>query len=184
MKKSLFVAGMTAAMLLTACGSSNGSEGNTSESATQTWKTDVAAQSIVEAVASNLGEDYWPDTEILAETLSDSYGITSDMYEEFYGQMPMISNNVDTLIVVKVKENMAADVEEAFTTYNENAGEFQYPMNLPKIEAAQIAAYGDYVCYVQLGGYAVDLEDEEEMLKACQEANEQALAIIEQELAE
>lgn len=182
MKKSLLLVGMTTAMLLTACG--NGKEADSTENAVQAWKTDVAAQTVVEAVATELGDAYWPDTEIPAETLNDSYGIASDMYEEFYGQMPMISVNVDTLIVVKAKEEQAADVEAAFTAYKENAGEFQYPMNLPKIEAAQIATYGDYVCYVQLGADAVDLEDEEEMLKVCQEANEQALAAIEKELAE
>lgn len=182
MKKSLLAVGITAAMLLTACG--GGKETDSTENGAQAWKTDVAAQTVAEAVAAELGDAYWPDTELLAETLSDSYGVTSDMYEEFYGQMPMISVNVDTLIVVKAKEDKAADVEAAFTAYKENAGEFQYPMNLPKIEAAEIATYGDYVCYVQLGADAVDLEDEEEMLKACQEANEQALAAIEKELAE
>ncbi|MDE6896557.1 MAG: DUF4358 domain-containing protein, partial [Lachnospiraceae bacterium] len=63
------------------------------------YRDDVSAQALVEAVASELGDDYWADTELPPEFLDDWYGISDDMYEEYYGQTPMISANVDALVV-------------------------------------------------------------------------------------
>ena len=45
-----------------------------------------------------------------------------------------------------------------------------------------IETYGNYVCFVQLGGSMNNQEDEEEAMKVCMEANEQALSIIKKEL--
>ena len=61
----------------------------------------------------------------------------------------------------------------------------QYPMNIPKIQASIIRTFGDYVCFVQLGGSMEGMEDDEEAaVKACQEMNEKALSVIEGKLTE
>lgn len=148
------------------------------------YRDDVSAKVLVEAVASELGEEYWPDMELPPEYVEDWFGVSSDLYEEYYGQTPMVSANVDTLLIVKAGEEGPQKIEEALTSYRETlvADTMQYPMNLPKIQASVIETYGNYVCFVQLGGSMKDQEEEEAAMKACIEANEQALLVIQKEL--
>ncbi len=159
--------------------------GNTHvEEETSGIRDDVSAKVLVEAVASELGDEYWADMELAPEYLEDWYGISSDLYEEYYGQTPMISANVDALIVVKAAEDKKEKVEEALRAYPDKLvnDTMQYPSNIPKIQASMIETYGNYVCFVQLGGSMNNQEDEEEAMKVCMEANEQALSIIKKEL--
>ena len=159
--------------------------GNTHvEEETSGRRDDVSAKVLVEAVASELGDEYWADMELAPEYLEDWYGISSDLYEEYYGQTPMISANVDALIVVKAAEDKKEKVEEALRAYRDKLvnDTMQYPSNIPKIQASMIETYGNYVCFVQLGGSMNNQEDEEEAMKVCMEANEQALSIIKKEL--
>ncbi|MBR5510508.1 MAG: DUF4358 domain-containing protein [Lachnospiraceae bacterium] len=149
------------------------------------YRNDVSPQAVAEAVAADLGENYWANMEIPAEYLNDIYGVSADMYEEAYAQMPMISANVDTLIIVKANEANVEDVQNALNTYREAMVQdtFQYPVNIPKIQASQVETFGNYVCFVQLGAdMGGEMDDEEVMIKACQEMNGQALAVIEGEL--
>lgn len=148
------------------------------------YRNDVSAKILVEAVAAELGEEYWADMELAPEYLEEWYHIPSDLYEEFYGQTPMISANVDALIVIKAKEEQVEKVEEALTAYREQLVEdtMQYPMNIPKIQASMVETYGNYVCFVQLGGSMKNQEEEEAAMEACIEANEQALSVIQTEL--
>lgn len=130
-----------------------------------------------------LGENYWPNTEISAEYLED-YGLSADMYEDFYGEMPMISTNVDTVIVVQAKEGQVAAVEEVMNKYRDNLvnDTMQYPMNVGKIQASRIETFGNYVCFVQLGADTTEIYgedgDEEAVIKHCQEQNELAIEAI------
>ena len=159
--------------------------GNTHvEEETSGIRDDVSAKVLVEAVASELGDEYWADMELAPEYLEDWYGISSDLYEEYYGQTPMISANVDALIVVKAAEDKKEKVEDALRAYRDKLvnDTMQYPSNIPKIQASMIETYGNYVCFVQLGGSMNNQEDEEEAMKVCMEANEQALSIIKKEL--
>lgn len=159
-----------------------GKGGTSSEESKNSYRDDVAAQSLVEAVAAELSDDYWPDTELPPELLDDWYGISTEMYEEFYGQTPMISANVDTLIVVKATEEHLQDVENALDTYRESMIQdtFQYPVNIPKIQASRICTYGHYVCFVQLGGSMDGIEDDDEAaIEVCRTMNERALSVIE-----
>lgn len=170
------------ACLLAGCSSSGSSEAETEAG----YRDNVSAQALVEAVASELGDDYWADAELAPELLDDWYGISDDMYEEYYGQTPMISANVDTLIIVKAAEEKLEDVEGALDTYRESMVQdtFQYPANIPKIQASEIRTFGRYVCFVQLGADMNGIEDDDEAaIKACQEMNGRALSVIEKELA-
>lgn len=169
---------IVAACLLAGCG---GKGSMTDEAG---YRNDVSAQTLVSAVALELGDDYWPDMELAPELLDDWYGISEDMYDDYYGQTPMISANVDSLIVVKAKEGRIEDVENAFGSYREAMVQdtLQYPSNIPKIQASAIRTYGPYVCFVQLGAAASEEEDAEAALKACAKANERALSALEKEL--
>jgi hypothetical protein len=188
---------------LTACG--RGKEGQMQESQSQTESSvqdttestqatedtqmqenqDQASglKNVRRAVVEVLGENYWPNTEITAEYLGD-YGLTEELYEDFYGEMPMISTNVDTLIVIQAKEGRVTEVEEVLNQYRDNLinDTMQYPMNVGKIQASRIETFGNYVCFVQLGAdttkmYGED-SNEEAVIKHCQEQNELAIEAI------
>ena len=109
--------------------------------------------------------------------------MTADMYEEFFGEMPMISTNVDTLIVIKAKEGQAEAVEGVLNAYRENLvnDTMQYPMNLGKIQASEVKTIGNFVCFVQLGGDVMDAleQGDEEVIKHCQAQNAIAIEALE-----
>lgn len=136
---------------------------------------------IRQAVVDVMGDNYWPNTQFPPEYL-EGYGLTSDMYTDFFGESPMISTNVDTLIVIKASEGQADAVEEVLNSYRETLvnDTLQYPMNVGKIQASRIEVIGDYVCFVQLGADVTDLMDvsDEEVIRHCQEQNELALEAI------
>lgn len=196
----IMVLAMCMAAMIAACGNSaaedeSGSgQGNAAaESAAEEsggYRDDVAAVDIQAAVAEELGDNYWPDMDVPAELLEDMFGIREDMYEEIAAQTPMISNNVDTLIIVKAKEGSEQQVEDVLKAYKEyNTTEaLQYPMNMGKVQAAQIKAFGKYVCFVQLGGEIPETEEAGEedsdaaAIKHCEQENAKALTVIEKML--
>ncbi len=148
--------------------------------ATPQWSEEMAA--LRQGVADALGDQYWPDMQLDAEMLEGFYGITPDMYDDYMAEMPMMSTNVDTLLIIKAKDDKVEAVEEALNAYRDMKLEdtMQYPMNLGKLQASRIQKFGNYVCFVQLGGENLADEDmtEEESLTKCQEQNELALEII------
>lgn len=149
------------------------------------WSEEMAA--IRQAVVDTLGENYWPNMPVDPETLEAFYGITPDMYDDYMAEMPMISTNVDTLLIIKANDDKVDAVEAALNTYRDNliADTMQYPMNLGKIQASRIEKFGNYVCFVQLGGEAVidEQTSEEQSIIKCQEQNELAIEVIGQNVA-
>ena len=157
------------------------------ETADEEFLTDVDVEVVAQAVKDTLGEDYWPNTQMPPEFLK-GYGLTEDMYQEFLGEMPLISANVDTLVVIRAQENQAENVEAVLNAYR-NAlinDTFQYPANVGKIQASMVETFGDYVCFVQLGADVSKLVDlgNEEVIKHCQKQNETALQAIQTALKE
>lgn len=162
------------------------------------YKNDVSVKDIEAAVAAALGENYFPNVEL--ETL-EGLGITEDMYDEFIYKLPMISANVDTLIVVKAKEDKVADVESKLNAFRDNNINdlMQYPMNLTKIQCSRVVTMGNYVMFVQFGGglgmdateAAIaasdkELTDDELVqieMEAIDEQNDMALEVIRKMLA-
>lgn len=193
MKKFLSVLLVTVfALSLMACGEKETAGDNAVEESTESneevkYGVGVTLDEVKSAVVDALGENYWPDAEINTEMMGSIYGVTEDMYEEYLGESPMISTNVDTLIVVKAKEDRIADVENALTAYRDVLinDSLQYPMNVGKIQASRIQTFGQYVCFVQLGADPTEGNEEisdEDVIKKCQEANELALEVIENTL--
>ena len=172
-------------------------DATTGEDATQTENTNdtqtnygagVSLTDVKNALVETLGENYWPNTEIPADFLKDIYGISEDMYEEYYAEMPMISTNVDTVIIVKAKEDQITAVEDALKAYREVMvnDTMQYPMNVGKIQASRIETFGPYVCFVQLGADTMEASEtgDDAVIEQCQEANELALEVIQNTLAQ
>lgn len=143
-------------------------------------------ESIRAAVTEELGEDYWPDTQIFPDYLEMSFGLTQDMYEDYMGEMPMISVNVDTLLVVKAKPDQVDAVESALNAYRDGEvnQQMQYPMNVGKVQASQVERIGNYVCYVQLGADtdAAMEQGDEAVIEQCREVNGRVIEIIRQQV--
>lgn len=157
-------------------GTGSGASGNDTD-VMGSWSEEM--QAVKDAVVEQLGDDYWPDSAMNGDMLESFFGVTADMYDDFMAEMPMISANVDTLVVVKAKDGKADAVETALKEYQQQMVEdtMQYPMNLPKIQASKVEKIGNYVCYVQLGADASE-ESEEDAIKQCQEANDKAIEAI------
>lgn len=202
MKKKLACMLLMSALALsvTACGGKqdNGAAFTTQESsvaATEETATpapvsaadaDKALKNAKKAVEDALGDNYWPDSEIPEEMLDGTYGVSADLYDAYLGESPMISVNVDTLLIIHAKDGKVEDVENALNAYRDHLvnDTMQYPMNLGKIQASQIERIGDYVCFVQLGADTSSVEEQgdEAVITYCQEQNELALEAIRQTL--
>ncbi|MDE5802994.1 MAG: DUF4358 domain-containing protein [Lachnospiraceae bacterium] len=165
--------------MLAACGkkdsNTSGGSGNDGDAAFG----EASMEDLKAAVVDVLGENYWPNMAMEEEMFSQIYGVTSDMYEEYFAETPMISTNVDTLIIVKAKEGKVSAIEDALNAYRDNLvnDTMQYPMNISKIQSSRIETFGNYVCFVQLGADVSDVEEEAAILQ-CQEENEKAIDAI------
>ncbi len=149
------------------------------------WSKEM--QAVRDAVAAELGENYFPDMQVPKEQMEPMIGISSDLYEDYLLEVPMISVNVDTLLVIKAKEGKTADLEKAVKAYQENLvnNAMQYPMNVGKVQASAVETIGSYVCFVQLGGdtdAAFEKGEDEAVIKHCQQQNELALSVIKKNL--
>lgn len=158
----------------------------TSVESTEAGNTGTPLQNAKKAVTDALGDDYWPDSEIPEEMLNETYGVSADLYDAYLGECPMISVNVDTLLIIHAKDGKVEDVENALNAYRDSLvnDTMQYPMNLGKIQASRVERIGDYVCFVQLGADTSSVEEQgdEAVITYCQEQNELALEAIRQTL--
>lgn len=149
------------------------------------WSEEMAG--LRGAVVEELGDNYWPDMHIPAEILEANYGLTSDMYVDYMGEMPAMSAHVDTLLIVKASEGQEDAVEQALQNYRDVLVEdtMQYPANLGKIQAAQVARIDNYVCFVLLGGDTMTAAEQgdEAVISQCQEENQKVIDIITEKLA-
>ena len=158
----------------------------TSVESTEAENVGTPLQNAKKAVTDALGDDYWPDSEIPEEMLNETYGVSADLYDAYLGECPMISVNVDTLLIIHAKDGKVEDVENALNAYRDSLvnDTMQYPMNLGKIQASRVERIGDYVCFVQLGADTSSVEEQgdEAVFTYCQEQNELALEAIRQTL--
>lgn len=140
-------------------------------------------ESVKTAVTDLLGEDYWPNMALMPDMLESLLGISPDMYEDYLAEMPMISTNVDTLIVIKAVEGQADTVEDILLAYHDNNvnNTMQYPQNVGKIQAARVERIGNYVIFSQLGADTTEVSeegDQEVIVAHCLEINELVIEVI------
>ena len=113
------------------------------------------------------GNTYYPNIKVhqdetyLGTYLADTLKIDAAWVDDVIIEVPMISANVDTLILVDPSEGNAENVLNALKAYKTYLVEeaFQYPMNEARVRTAAVAQVGDYVCFSILGG-AVDNPEE------------------------
>lgn len=109
------------------------------------------------------GPTYYPNIKVhedeayLGTYLADTLKIDASWVDEIIIEVPMISANADTLILVDPSEGNAENVLNALQAYKTYLVEesFQYPMNEARVKTAAVAQVGEYVCFSILGG-AVD----------------------------
>ena len=170
----------------TATETAESAAGESGQASNGTYRDDVSVTELRDAVKEAYGENYIPSMEYDADTLEALFGVSSDMSDEVIAEGPMISVHVDTLIIVKAKSDRVEDVHTALENYRNTQIEtgMNYPMNVPKLQASEVAVFGNYVCYIMLGTIDESITDEGEMLTAFQEQNQIAVDVIEGMLAE
>ncbi len=128
------------------------------------------------------GENYLANMDYDSEILEMVFGINPEWVAESVAQGPMMSAHVDTFIAIKATEGNAENVKKALEDYRQMNidNNMFYPMNLPKLETAEVYQTGDYVFYVLLGGY-YEGDDESAAKDFYKEQNEIAINIIEKQ---
>ena len=159
--------------------------GEWSDDVEEGWSDEMTA--LRQAVVEELGDNYWPNMQMPAEYLEMTYGLSPDLYEDYMGEMPLMSAHVDTLLIVKAAEGQADAVEEALQAYRTDLVENgrQYPMNVGRVLASRVERIDDYVCFVLLGGDTTDAEEggDEAVIAHCQSINQRAVDAIKNSLA-
>ena len=172
MKNMKRMIALVCAVLLTigmiGCGSSDQKE-----------KKDIDLTTLQQEIQEAYGETYLATMDYDSQILETVFGINPDWVEEFVAQGPMMSAHVDTFIAIKASEGNVENVKKALEDYRQMNIESSmfYPMNLAKLETAEVYETGNYVFYIMLGGYA-DVEDESGAKDFYTEQNKIALDII------
>lgn len=148
------------------------------------WTEEMAG--IKSAILEQVGDNYFPNMPLLPDMLEMQFGITADMYDDYFAEMPMISANVDTLLIIKAKDDKVEDVKAALEAYRDVQvnGAMQYPKNIGVVQASRIETIGNYVCFSQLGGDTTEQEEsgDEAVILHCQELNDLVIGIIRQKV--
>lgn len=136
-----------------------------------------------EAVKTAMGEEYYPNMPLGEEEIEEIMGISKDMYSEIIVEVPMISMNPDTFIGAEAAKGKGDALEEALNKYKDYLANesFQYPMNMPKVQAVEVVRKGDYAFLIMLGQVPQDLmesEDEDAKVAAVKEGNKKAVDAI------
>ncbi|MGN0506178.1 MAG: DUF4358 domain-containing protein [Lachnospiraceae bacterium] len=148
-------------------------------------------QDIYQAVQEAYGSMYGPQSQVQGEAyfMQDTLKLDESWYDYAVVEVPMMSMNVDTFAIIHATEGNLENVAAALKGYQDYLinDSFQYPMNMPKIQASLTGTAGDYAYFVILSGLAEDVEEkegvsEEELLaaqiEAYQTSNQVAVDII------
>lgn len=134
-------------------------------------------------VKEGMGDNYWPEIPLSEDELAARTGITKDMYIEFLAEVQIMETNIDTMMIIRAKEDYVGAIEQAFEEYRNRTIEDneQYPQNLCKAKASRMETVENYICFVQLGADTSIVADkgEKEMIAYCQEENERVIDILE-----
>lgn len=178
---------IAAAPLLTGCGDEPVSDSNTNsvENVRRdlTGANSVSMKTIRTAVVEILGENYWPDKQLTREELETETGITEEMYDDYLAEKQNIETDIDTMIIIKAKQEYLSEIETKLNDYRESMM-IKYrdrPQELGKVEASRIEIIDTYICFVQLGADTNEAAEagDEKVIALCQQENERAVDIIE-----
>lgn len=129
-------------------------------------KADITAtpDEIEQKIAEAIGKDnYLCDTDIDKDWLQNSYQLDMSKIESYVAKQNSISSvNVDTVIVLKVKDGYADDAVKALNENYEQLVSYirQYPFGTAKVLNGRLYQSGNYVVYV-IAGASYEGEDAE-----------------------
>lgn len=66
-----------------------------------------------EAVKEELDDHYWPEISISEEEFKKKTGISRNMYIEFLAQEPETGADIDTMIIIRAREDYVGAIEQA-----------------------------------------------------------------------
>ena len=129
-------------------------------------------------------QNYYPDVTVEADQLEEIFGITPEMYDEYLAEVSQDGTNVDTLLIIKAKDDKVEAVQEAMFAYRDakEKATLEDPRNIGKVQASRIETNGNYVSFVQLGGdvTAALTSGEDAVIEQCLQMNELVLEVIAQ----
>lgn len=147
-----------------------------------------SASAVASAVKKVFGSNYLPNYRLGKTEIKDRYGISSAWYTSAFAEVPMISTNVDELVIIKAKnasgKKKALKAIQAYQSKLKNDS-FQYPVNMPKVQASRVYTTGNYVCFIMLGKISDSIEasgNDEKMIKAYEQQNQKAVNAIKKKL--
>ena len=136
------------------------------------------------AVEEAYGENFVANVTLTKKEIKERYKIQSSWYSNVSAQVPMISAQVDTLVIAKAKNaNTKKKIKKALTEYRQGLidDSMQYPMNVPKIAASRVYVKDNYVFFIMLGFIDNSIEengDDEAIVTAYKEQNKIAVDAI------
>jgi hypothetical protein len=138
---------------------------------------------VYSAVKKAYGDNYLPNVRLSDDDIKTRYGISSSWYTGAVAEIPMISSQVDELVIVKAKNTASRKkIKSALTAYQSALKEdtMNYPMNQLKIQASRIYVKGNYVCFFMLGSLSSSQEEQEEskVIAAYRAQNAKAVTAI------
>lgn len=136
-------------------------------------------------IVGTIGEqNYYPDVAVEAEQLEEIFGIAPEMYDEYLAEVSQDGTNVDTLLIIKAKDDKVEAVQEAMFLYRDakEKASLEDSRNIGKVRASRIETNGNYVSFVQLGGdvSAALASGEDAVIEQCLQMNELVLEVIAQ----
>lgn len=195
-KKFLTMAVLAATVLLAACGKKE-NEGESTPTPSPSPVVDTTPtpqpeqgadagqqiQNIYQAVQEAYGSMYGPDMQVQGESyyMQDTLKLETTWYDHAVVEVPMMTMNVDTFAIIHATEGNVDKVAAAMKAYQDYLinDSFQYPMNMPKVQASLTGAVGDYVYFVILSGLADvqdDMESDGDMTQLPEGGEEELLA--------
>ncbi len=149
----------------------------------------AAAQRVLAAVKKAYGDSYLPNYKLDKDEIKSKYGVDSSLYASAYAEVPMISAQVDQLVIFKAKNaSSKKKILTAVKKYQKDlkADTMQYPMNSLKIQGSKVYANGNYVCFFMLGGSVSKSIEESgsdaKIIKAHQQLNKKAVNTVKNKL--
>lgn len=147
-------------------------------------KKTPSTSKIRKAIQEAYGDNFVANMELTKEEINERYKMQSSWYSDASAQVPMISAQVDTLIIVKAKNaKTKKKIKKALTEYRQSLIEdtLQYPMNVYKISASRVYVKDNYVFFIMLGFIDKDIEesgDDEAIVTAFKDQNKIAVNTI------
>ncbi|MFI3176474.1 MAG: DUF4358 domain-containing protein [Eubacteriales bacterium] len=171
MKKLFMVAvGVIMSLALVGC--------TATEEVAESPNKDIELQTVVDNIKNAYGTMYYPNMVVEGEMIEEFYGLTEDMYDEVFIEIPMISGQSDILMAIKVADGQQEAVLELVTNYRDTLVNdmLQYPSNQLKLQASKVIEYDGFIFLVSLGEIPMEVEEEGEEAVIAKAAEMNAIA--------